>query len=212
MGNAYRSVLAGGGAGTPITPSNLSPANMEQGETYTPTANGKAVESVTDIIPSNSNPPALSADNIYKPGESGYAIGSYSNISPSSSGTYFSSGMKKMSSSGYAYSSQAKRIKRGTATLSNSNPTTISCGFKPSAVLVQIKTGNAYMFIATDTGGIESGYSWRGNVSGAGTSGWGHYVIPNTLSNCIREITNDGFIVGSINSNYGTSCSYLAVE
>lgn len=106
MGNAYRSVLAGGGAGTPITPSNLSPANMEQGETYTPTANGKAVESVTDIMPSNSNPPALSAGNIYMPGSSGYAIGSYSNISPSSSGTYFSSGMKKMSSSGYAYSSK----------------------------------------------------------------------------------------------------------
>ena len=96
----------GGGSGTPITPSNSSPANMEQGETYTPTANGKAVESVTDIMPSNSSPPALSANNIYKPGESGYAIGSYSNISPSSSGTYFSSGMKKMSSSGYAYSSR----------------------------------------------------------------------------------------------------------
>ena len=106
MGNAYRSVLAGGGAGTPITPSNSSPVSMTGGETYTPTTNGVAVESVTDITPSNSSPPALSAGNIYKPGSSGYAIGSYSNISPSSSGTYFSSGMKKMSSSGYAYSSQ----------------------------------------------------------------------------------------------------------
>lgn len=117
MGNAYRSVLAGGGAGTPITPSNISPANMEQGETYTPTANGKAVESVTDIMPSNSNPPALSAGNIYMPGSSGYAIGSYSNISPSSSGTYFSSGMKKMSSSGYAYSSRPSSLNNYTITL-----------------------------------------------------------------------------------------------
>lgn len=106
MGNAYKSVLAGGGAGTPITPSNSSPASMTSGETYTPTTNGVAVESVTDITPSNTSPPALSAGNIYKPGSSGYAIGSYSNISPSSSGTYFSSGMKKMSSSGYAYSSK----------------------------------------------------------------------------------------------------------
>lgn len=117
MGNAYRSVLAGGGAGTPITPSNISPANMEQGETYTPTANGKAVESVTDIIPSNSNPPALSAGNIYMPGNSGYAIGSYTNVTPTTSGTYFSSGMKKMSSSGYAYSSKPNPLKNYTIKL-----------------------------------------------------------------------------------------------
>ena len=126
MGNAYRSVLAGGGAGTPITPSNLSPANMEQGETYTPTANGKAVESVTDIMPSNSNPPALSAGNIYMPGSSGYAIGSYSNVSPSSSGTYFSSGMKKMSSSGYAYSSKPGESR--TSLWSNSSPSSDFAG------------------------------------------------------------------------------------
>lgn len=120
MGNAYRSVLASGGAGTPITPSNSSPASMTQGETYTSTANGKAVESVTDITPSNSSPPALSAGNIYKPGSSGYAIDSYSNISPSSSGTYFSSGMKKMSSSGYAYSSRPMESR--TSLWSNSSP------------------------------------------------------------------------------------------
>lgn len=101
---------SGGGSGTSITPSNSSPVSMTGGETYTPTINGVAVESVTDITPSTSSPPALSAGNIYKPGSSGYAIDSYSNISPSSSGTYFSSGMKKMSSSGYAYSSKPSAI------------------------------------------------------------------------------------------------------
>ena len=129
MGNAYRSVLASGGAGTPITPSNSSPASMTQGETYTSTANGKAVESVTDITPSNSSPPALSAGNIYKPGSSGYAIGSYSNISPSSSGTYFSSGMKSMSSSGYAYSSRPDLSE--TTLWTNNSPTS---NFAPQSI------------------------------------------------------------------------------
>lgn len=152
MGNAYRSVLAGGGAGTPITPSNLSPANMEQGETYTPTANGKAVESVTDIIPSNSNPPALSADNIYKPGESGYAIGSYSNITPTTSGTYFSSGMKKMSSSGYAYSSKPSSLNNYTITL------------RTSVGNVDSVTHNAFITLPNSDGSIQSiKYNSRSN-------------------------------------------------
>ena len=153
MGNAYRSVLAGGGAGTPITPSNSSPASMTQGETYTSTANGKAVESVTDITPSNTSPPALSAGNIYKPGSSGYAISSYSNVSPSSSGTYFSSGMKKMSSSGYAYSSKPTSLSNYTITVRTTVSSTAS-GI----------THNAYITLPNNDGSIQSiKYNSRSN-------------------------------------------------
>lgn len=110
MGNAYRSVLAGGGAGTPITPSNSSPVSMTSGETYTPTTNGVAVESVTNLTPANSSPPSISTGNIYKPTTSGKAIASIatngSSVTPSSSGKYFYAGWNKMESSGYAYSSR----------------------------------------------------------------------------------------------------------
>ncbi len=60
----------------------------------------------TAITPSNSSPASMTSGTLYTPSASGYAISSYDSVSPSSSGTYFSSGMKKMASSGYAYSSQ----------------------------------------------------------------------------------------------------------
>lgn len=60
----------------------------------------------TAITPSNSSPASMTSGQRYTPSSNGYAIQSYSNVTPTSSGTYFSSGMKKMSSSGYAYSSQ----------------------------------------------------------------------------------------------------------
>jgi hypothetical protein len=168
MGNAYRSVLAGGGAGTPITPSNISPANMEQGETYTPTANGKAVESVTDIIPSNSNPPALSAGNIYMPGYSGYAIGSYTNVTPTTSGAYFSSGMKKMSSSGYAYSSQpaialgvAPNHYRSSGGLQGTMPFSAKFGAGGASVMVGTK---GYNTLTTN----RPGYTYINGISSSG--------------------------------------------
>lgn len=91
---------------TSITPSNSSPASMSANGIYKPTASGYAISSYSSVAPSNSSPPSLSNGSIYKPSANGYAISSYSSITPSSSGAYFSSGMIKMSSSGYAYSSK----------------------------------------------------------------------------------------------------------
>lgn len=101
---------AGGGGGvtpTSITPSNSSPASMTAGNAYEPTANGYAISSYSSITPSSSSPVSLSSGSIYKPSSSGYAIASYSGITPLAGGSYFSSGMKKMSSSGYAYPNRA---------------------------------------------------------------------------------------------------------
>lgn len=124
MGNAYKSVLAsGGGSGTSITPSNSSPVSMTGGETYTPTTNGVAVESVTSITPSNSSSaPSLSADTIYKPSTSGKAIvATSSSVSPSSSGTSFSSGWNYMTDSGWAYKPKPSGLSE-TEIWSNSSP------------------------------------------------------------------------------------------
>jgi hypothetical protein len=68
---------------TSLTPSNSSPATITSGETYTASANGKAVSSVTDITPSNSSPVSLSSGTIYKPSASGKAISSLSEVAPS---------------------------------------------------------------------------------------------------------------------------------
>lgn len=112
MGNAYRSVLASGGAATPLTPSNSSPVTMTAGETYTPTKNGKAVESITDVTPSNSSPATLSTNTIYKPTTNGKAVASVTDLSSSwlqtlSANTVYKNG----SSAQYAinsYSSSSK--------------------------------------------------------------------------------------------------------
>ena len=68
---------------TSLTPSNSNPATITSGTTYTATANGKAVSSVTDITPSNSSPVSLSSGTIYKPSASGKAISSLSEVAPS---------------------------------------------------------------------------------------------------------------------------------
>ena len=117
-----------GGAGVAIasyssvTPSNSSPVSLSSGSIYKMGGAGKAVASVTDITPSDSSPVSLSSGSIYKAGGAGYAIASNpSSITPSSSGTYFASGIKKMTSAGYAYSSQPTPTE--TTLWTNSSPT-----------------------------------------------------------------------------------------
>lgn len=89
-----------------VTPSNSIPPDLERNKVYQPTSAGYAISDYDLLEPSNSTPRAISTGHMYAPEGSGYAIESYSNVTPSADGTYFSSGMKKMSSSGYAYSSQ----------------------------------------------------------------------------------------------------------
>lgn len=108
---------------TSITPSNSSPASMTANNNYKPSANGYAISSYNSVTPSNSSPASLSSGSIYKPSAAGYAISSYSSVTPSSSGAYFASGMAKMSSSGYAYSSKPTPTLSETTLWTNSSPT-----------------------------------------------------------------------------------------
>lgn len=126
MGNAFRSVLASGGAGTPITPSDSSPVSMTGGETYEPTTNG-------------------------------YAIASYTNVTPTTSGTYFSSGMKKMSLSGYAYSSKPTPAVKRLITSGTSNQTISS----------NIKIGD-YLLLGSATQKDITGATYVSAISSSG--------------------------------------------
>ena len=63
--------------------------------------------SPASITPSDSNPAAMTNGSVYQANGSGYAIASSPTaVTPSASGTAFTSGIKKMSSAGYAYSAK----------------------------------------------------------------------------------------------------------
>lgn len=68
-----------------ITPSNVSPVQMNiNGAYYIQTNGGYAIKSYSSITPSNSNPVGLSSGSIYKMGGSGKAVESITNVTPSS--------------------------------------------------------------------------------------------------------------------------------
>ncbi len=93
-----------------VTPSNSSPVALTSGNIYKASGAGYAIQSYnTKTVPSSTTatPVAVTNGEIDKiSGNNGYLIHSYGSITPSSTGTYFDSGMRKMSSSGYAYSSK----------------------------------------------------------------------------------------------------------
>lgn len=146
-----------GGAGkavanvTDVTPSNSSPASLTSGSIYKMGGAGKAVASVTDITPSDSSPASMSSGSVYKAGAAGYAIASSpTSVTPSSSGTYFTSGIKKMSSSGYAYPSKPTLTE--TTLWTNSSPTS---NFAAQSVTLSQSIAN-YSYIKI---------KWRGSTS-----------------------------------------------
>lgn len=96
-------ISGGGVTPTPITPSNTTPASMTSGTAYEPTANGYAISSYASKTPS-STPEYLYSGHIYKLTAAGWIIDGWGDVTPTPEGTYFASGMRKMSSSGYAYS------------------------------------------------------------------------------------------------------------
>lgn len=96
-------ISGGGVTPTPITPSDATPAQMLTGTAYEPTTSGYAIKSYYDLTPSNP-PHYLTNGKIYKANSAGWAIDDYSDITPTTSGAYFASGMRRMSSSGYAFS------------------------------------------------------------------------------------------------------------
>ena len=95
----------------PTLSGNATAADVANGKTfynstYTKQTGSYVAPTINNITPSNSSPVSMSSGSNYSPTASGYAISSYDNVTPTTDGTYFSSGMKKMASSGYAYSSQ----------------------------------------------------------------------------------------------------------
>lgn len=216
MGNAYKSVLSsGGGSGTSITPSNSSPVSMTGGETYTPTTNGVAVESVTNLTPANTSPPSISTGSIYKPTTSGKAIASIatngSSVTPTSSGKYFYSGWNKMESSGYAYTS-TQNSARGSVTVNTSTTTKVTLGFQPKSLqLMIVKDSTHFCTIGYDST-ADSSYQILSTHSGSVTCI--REALPNSTTNRLKSIDSDGFTMGIFNSTsintYGSTWYYSA--
>lgn len=112
-------------------------------DSYTKKTGTYTAPTITSITPSNTSPVSMSANNNYKPTASGYAISSYSSVTPSSSGASFSSGMVKMSSSGYAYSSRPASApslynpnKQVHVSLAKNASTTVSVDQKPRYIII----------------------------------------------------------------------------
>lgn len=192
---------------TPITPSNASPATITSGETYTATANGKAVEFVDNLVPSDSNPARIKGGYIYSPGSNfGYAIVSQpasKTPSDSSPASVSSGAIIKASASGYLYASSGLgKCKSGTFTSSTSSQT-INLGFQPKYLVVMSSalTTNIFNYSYNTTKGIYI-------TSSAGAT---EYTISgNTANNHISSISSTGFTYNKSGSS-GTTVYYFAM-
>lgn len=172
----------GGATGTPITPSNSSPASMTSGTTYEAQANGYAIASYSSVTPSNSSPVALSSGSIYKMGGAGKAVASVTDITPSdstpaalSSGTVYKAG-----GAGYAYATQQTST---SITPSNTSPAYMSANTKytPTAVGYAISSYSSTSVTPTTSGTAFSsgwnrmtsfGYAYSSQPSSGYTNGW----------------------------------------
>ena len=112
----------GGATGTPITPSNSSPASMTSGTTYEAQANGYAIASYNSVTPSNSSPVSLSDGSIYKMTGSGKAVASVTDITPSNSSpaAMTSGAVYKAGGGGYAIESYQSKTPTQPGTAFNS--------------------------------------------------------------------------------------------
>lgn len=159
----------------------------------------------TNITPSNTTPPALSIDVPVNPKGTGYAIQSYSNVTPTSSGAYFSSGFKKMSSSGYAYSQQPPKTKTGTFS-GVSTTYKLNLGFKPKQICIYRQDMGWMM-------SYDENYSttqfYRATSGGAGIVNLG---ATSTSNYNIQSIDDDGVTIIFRDSTYANfSWNYYAI-
>jgi len=178
---------------TSITPSNASPVALTADTPVNPTTGGYAIESYTAIEPSTS-PPVLSAGNFYKPINNGYLISNYSAVTPSADGTYFVSGFRKMSSSGYAYSQKPSITKIGSGSYSGTSEITVNLGFKPKYLAIfGADTSTRLMNIYDED--VSTTQFLRAYGSAYAT-----WVNIGTTPYCIKSITNTGFSVSGFGS------------
>ena len=203
------SIYKMGGAGkavasvTDATPSNSSPVSLSSGTVYKMGGAGKAVASVTDITPSSSAP-SIASGTIYKAGGGGYAIDNYTSISQAQlqSGVYFSSGFKKMASSGYAYATEAPKVKTGTFTTSGTTTTKVTTGFQPKYLAVlRITSGTTQDTLNIYDADVTTSYAYIG-LSNSGSL---RYALPSTTQYRIASIDSDGF---TFNKHSGTATMY----
>lgn len=126
---------------TILTPSNSSPATITSGETYTATANGKAVETVQTITPTYGIEDIVQSGAIIRFGDSGVItkeIPTPSELTPSNSSpaTITKNGLYSATGNGYAISSYSSK------TPSDTSPASISSGaiIKASSAGYLVKT------------------------------------------------------------------------
>lgn len=105
-----------------ITPADSNPPALTGGDNYKPLRNGYAVQSPLMNITPSSTPASLGTSYVYKFSSTAYVVDGYTNVTPTANGTYFASGMKKMASSGYAYSAKPTDFDE-TILWTNSSPT-----------------------------------------------------------------------------------------
>ena len=163
----------GGATGTPITPSNSSPASMTAGTDYEPTANGYAIESYTELDPSNSEPwPTITSGTIYKAVDNGYAIESVNTVTPSNSNPLnlrphaIYSIDENYREGGYLVQSEPTAL-----TPNNTSPPSIASG----TIYKGGGTGNAIASIATNGNGVTPSSSGKYFYSGWNRmTSWGY--------------------------------------
>ena len=200
---------------TSLTPSNSSPATITSGNTYTATANGKAVESVTDITPTTiDGPVSMSANTVYRPTVSSYAINSYTTVSSSDTNppNLTTGNMYRIPTAagagGYLYkSSGLKKVKTGTFTTSTSSYVTVTCGFEPKYVAIEgdgsTSSGKHFMTIYNSDTSTSQSYF-------ANASTYPSTVNNGTSTNNAISITSTGFTYRMTISPVRT-CRYFAI-
>lgn len=146
---------------TPITPSNASPASLGANIPVEPTTNGWAIQSYSDITPGN--PPLyMTQGNIYKAAAPGWAIDDYSDITPTSDGAYFASGIRRMMTSGYAYteppsSNNYSEVGRDVASGQTHTISGLTSGHKYLVLVFQYSSNSTLAYDRFDTATCTSG-------------------------------------------------------
>lgn len=197
-------ISGGGVTPTPITPSNASPVFLPADTPVNPTASGYAIKSYYNITPGNP-PQYMTQGNIYKAAAAGWAIDDYSDITPTADGAYFASGMRRMSSSGYAYSQKPAEAKTGTF---SGVPTTykLNLGFKPKQICIYRQGVGWAMF-------YDENYSTTQffRVTGGGVS-IVNLGATSTSNYNIKSIDDDGITLIFNSSTYaGYTWNYYAI-
>lgn len=178
----------------PTLSGNATAADVKSGKTfynsdYTKRTGTYVEPTITSITPSNTSPVSMSSGSNYSPTASGYAIAGYQSISPSTSGTYFSSGMKNMGTSGYAYSSKVSPLieeSLSDVTIAKSGIQTFTTSLTSIKVIMGTFKWNGTYNMAWDSSSKKYG---KENITLQSISG-GTFTLKNGDSTVTCKVTN----------------------